>query len=65
MYAIRSYYEPGHLALLEKLRHRPLLDLHLRLGEGTGAVLAMPLLDGAVALLTEMATFVEAGVSRV
>ena len=56
--------EPGHLALLEQLRQRPLLDLHLRLGEGTGSVLAMPLLDAAVALLTEMATFAEAGVSK-
>jgi len=57
--------EPGHLALLEHLRQRPLLDLHLRLGEGTGAVLAMPLLEAAAALLTEMATFAEAGVSQV
>ncbi|MDD2462427.1 MAG: nicotinate-nucleotide--dimethylbenzimidazole phosphoribosyltransferase [Desulfobulbus sp.] len=56
--------EPGHLALLEKLQQRPLLDLNMRLGEGTGAVLAMNLLDAAVALLTEMATFAEAGVSR-
>ena len=55
--------EPGHLALLEKMQQRPLLDLNLRLGEGTGAVLAMPLVDAAVALLTEMATFAEAGVS--
>nr|WP_320009827.1 nicotinate-nucleotide--dimethylbenzimidazole phosphoribosyltransferase [uncultured Desulfobulbus sp.] len=56
--------EPGHLALLEKLQQRPLLDLNLRLGEGTGAALAMPLVDGAAALLTDMATFDEAGVSR-
>ena len=56
--------EPGHLALLEKLQQRPLLDLNLRLGEGTGAALAMPLVDGAAALLTGMATFDEAGVSR-
>ena len=55
--------EPGHGALLEHLRRKPLLDLNLRLGEGTGAVLAMPLLDAAVAVLTEVATFAEAGVS--
>jgi len=55
--------EPGHGALLSHLRHKPLLDLNLRLGEGTGAVLAMPLLDAAVAVLTEVATFAEAGVS--
>lgn len=56
--------EPGHAALLEKLRLRPLLDLNLRLGEGTGAVLAMHLVDAAAALLTDMATFAEAGVSQ-
>jgi nicotinate-nucleotide--dimethylbenzimidazole phosphoribosyltransferase len=55
--------EPGHGVLLDKLRHRPLLDLNLRLGEGTGAALAMHLVDAAVAVLTEVATFDEAGVS--
>ena len=55
--------EPGHGALLAKLQCRPLLDLNLRLGEGTGAVLAMHLVDAAVAILTEVATFAEAGVS--
>ena len=54
--------EPGHAALLEKLRLHALLDLNLRLGEGTGAALALPLVDAAVAVLTEMATFAEAGV---
>jgi nicotinate-nucleotide--dimethylbenzimidazole phosphoribosyltransferase len=43
---------------------RPLLDLDLRLGEGTGAVLAMGLVEAAVRILTEMATFEEAGVSQ-
>jgi nicotinate-nucleotide--dimethylbenzimidazole phosphoribosyltransferase len=55
--------EPGHGALLAKLQCRPLLDLNLRLGEGTGAALAMNLVDAAVAILTEVATFTEAGVS--
>ncbi len=55
--------EPGHTALLDQLRCRPLLDLNLRLGEGTGAALAMHLVEAAVAVLTEVATFTEAGVS--
>jgi nicotinate-nucleotide--dimethylbenzimidazole phosphoribosyltransferase len=55
--------EPGHQAMLAHLRSRPLLDLHLRLGEGTGAALAMNLVEAAVAVLTEVATFAEAGVS--
>jgi len=42
---------------------RPLLDLGMRLGEGTGAVLAMGIVDAAAASLNEMATFAEAGVS--
>ena len=55
--------EPGHRIMLDHLHLAPLLDLDLRLGEGTGAALAMPLVDGAAALLCEMATFAEAGVS--
>ena len=55
--------EPGYGVLLEKLQRRPLLDLNLRLGEGTGAALAMQLVDAAVAILTEVATFAEAGVT--
>jgi nicotinate-nucleotide--dimethylbenzimidazole phosphoribosyltransferase len=55
--------EPGHDAILAALGLRPLLDLGLRLGEGTGAALALPLVNGALALLAEMATFEEAGVS--
>lgn len=55
--------EPGHKALIEMLRQRPLLDLNLRLGEGTGAAMAMHLVDAAAAILTQMATFTEAGVS--
>jgi nicotinate-nucleotide--dimethylbenzimidazole phosphoribosyltransferase len=56
--------EPGHAAMQERLHKRPLLDLDLRLGEGTGAALAMPLVDAAQKILTEMATFDEAQVSK-
>lgn len=55
--------EPAQRAALTALGLDPLLDLGLRLGEGTGALLALPLLDAAVAILTEMATFDDAGVS--
>jgi nicotinate-nucleotide--dimethylbenzimidazole phosphoribosyltransferase len=55
--------EPGHSRVLEALRLRPLLDLEMRLGEGTGAALAMSLVDAAVRVLAEMATFDSAGVS--
>lgn len=56
--------ERGHRALLEVLDARPLLSLSLRLGEGSGAVLAYPLVVSAVAFLREMATFASAGVSE-
>ena len=55
--------EPGHALVLQALGLEPLLDLGLRLGEGTGAALALPLVRGAVAVLTDMATFDAAGVS--
>ncbi|MCC7495547.1 MAG: nicotinate-nucleotide--dimethylbenzimidazole phosphoribosyltransferase [Fimbriimonadaceae bacterium] len=55
--------EPGHRAALQALRLEPLLDLGLRLGEGTGAVLACHLVIAAARLLAEMATFAEAGVA--
>jgi nicotinate-nucleotide--dimethylbenzimidazole phosphoribosyltransferase len=55
--------EPGHRLLLDYLHQEPLLDLGLRLGEGSGAALALPLVAAATAILAEMATFDEAGVS--
>ncbi len=56
--------EPGHAVALRGLGLRPLVDLDLRLGEGTGAVLAFPVVAAAGALLREMATFDSAGVAR-
>jgi len=56
--------EPGHGLILEELRLDPLLDLGLRLGEASGAALAIPLIDAAVQIVAEMATFESAGVSR-
>jgi len=55
--------EPGAGAALEALGLRPLLDLGMRLGEGTGGLLAVPLVRAAARVLSEMATFEEAGVS--
>ncbi len=62
--AAHASEERGHHIMLDWLGLRPLLDLNLRLGEGTGAVLAMNLVDAACRALTEMATFDEAGVSE-
>lgn len=63
-YLIASHrsVEPGHRVQLEDLGLEPLLDLELRLGEGTGAALAFGLVESALRLLGEMATFDEAGV---
>lgn len=55
--------ERGHDTMLEALGARPLLDLDLRLGEGTGALLAWPLVRAAAAMLCDMANFEDAGVS--
>ena len=62
LFAHRSK-EPGHAAILTALEARPLLDLGLRLGEGSGAAVAVPLLRLACQLHAGMATFAEAGVS--
>jgi nicotinate-nucleotide--dimethylbenzimidazole phosphoribosyltransferase len=55
--------EPGHRILLEDLGLEPLLDLGLRLGEGSGAALTLPLIQASLAVLDEMATFDSAGVT--
>ncbi len=55
--------EPGHPLVLAELGLRPLLDLGLRLGEGSGAALALPVVSAALALLADMATFESAGVT--
>jgi nicotinate-nucleotide--dimethylbenzimidazole phosphoribosyltransferase len=55
--------EPGHRLLLAELGLEPLLDLRLRLGEGSGAALALPLIHAALSILDEMATFESAGVT--
>ncbi len=55
--------EPGHARALAALRMRPLIDLDLRLGEGSGAVLALPLVQAAVRVLRDVATFDSAGVT--
>jgi nicotinate-nucleotide--dimethylbenzimidazole phosphoribosyltransferase len=56
--------EPGHQVLLEYIGLKPILSLNMRLGEGTGAVLAMPIIESAICLYNEMATFASAGVSE-
>ncbi len=64
MIAAHCSAEPGHRIMLEQLGKTALLDLGLRLGEGTGAALAMHLTDAAAAILTQVATFEEAAVSE-
>ena len=56
-------HEGGHAHMLKHLKAEALLNLDLRLGEGSGALLAAPLLSAATAMLAEMATFESAGVS--
>ena len=63
LFASHQSVELGHRAILEKLGLRPLFDLEMRLGEGSGAALAFHILEAAVRTLNEMATFSEAGVS--
>jgi nicotinate-nucleotide--dimethylbenzimidazole phosphoribosyltransferase len=56
--------EPGHALLLSELGLEPLLDLRLRLGEASGALLALPLIEAAGALHAQMGTFEESRVAR-
>jgi nicotinate-nucleotide--dimethylbenzimidazole phosphoribosyltransferase len=64
LFAGHQSEEPGHRILLEHLGLAPILTLGMRLGEGTGAVLAMPVIESAMSLYREMATFRGAGVSE-
>ncbi|MGP5575399.1 nicotinate-nucleotide--dimethylbenzimidazole phosphoribosyltransferase [Psychrobacter faecalis] len=64
-YAVFAHHsvEPGHTHLLKLLNAEPLLDMGMRLGEGSGAALAYPLLQSACAIINEMASFNDAGIS--
>lgn len=64
IFAAHRSVEVGHRAVLDDIGQRPMLDLDLRLGEGTGAALGMFLVEAGIKILTEMATFGEAGVSE-
>jgi nicotinate-nucleotide--dimethylbenzimidazole phosphoribosyltransferase len=64
LFAAHRSVEPGHASLLASIGQEPLLDLGMRLGEGTGAALAMGIVQAAVAAFTQMATFAGAGVTN-
>ena len=64
LFAAHESIEPGHARLLAAIGQEPLLHLRMRLGEGTGAALAMGIVRSAVAAFTRMATFAGAGVSN-
>jgi nicotinate-nucleotide--dimethylbenzimidazole phosphoribosyltransferase len=64
IFAAHQSVEIGHHFMLERIGVRPILDLGFRLGEGTGAALAMTLIEAGVKVLNEMATFEQAGVSQ-
>lgn len=63
MIAAHKSVEPGHKIALQRLGKQPLLDLNMRLGEGSGACLAMSIIEASQRVLTEVATFEEASVS--
>ena len=63
MFAAHNSVEKGHKAMLERIGLKPILDLDMRLGEGTGAALAMLVIEAGLMIYKEMATFGEAGVS--
>jgi len=64
LFASHQSVEVGHRFMLEHIGQKPILNLSLRLGEGTGAALAMFIIEAAVKVLNEMATFSEAGISE-
>jgi len=64
LFAGHQSEEPGHRVLFEYIGLKPILSLNMRLGEGTGAVLAMPIIESAVCLYNEMATFASASISE-
>lgn len=64
LFAGHNSVEIGHRVMLEKIGLKPILDLNLRLGEGTGAALAMLMIEAGIKIYKEMATFSEAGVSK-
>jgi nicotinate-nucleotide--dimethylbenzimidazole phosphoribosyltransferase len=64
LFAAHESVEVGHRFMLKRIGVRPILNLAMRLGEGTGAALAMPLLEAGVKILAEMATFDQASVSQ-
>lgn len=63
VFASHRSVEPGHTVVLDAMGLEPVLELDMRLGEGTGAALAMSLMDAACAMMSGMATFAEAGVT--
>jgi nicotinate-nucleotide--dimethylbenzimidazole phosphoribosyltransferase len=63
MFAGHCSEEPGHRSMLNYLKLEPILDLGMRLGEGTGGTLAMNIMEGAVKVFKEVLTFAEAGVT--
>lgn len=64
LFAAHKSVEIGHKAVLDRMGLTPILNLNMRLGEGTGGVLSMNLIDAGVKILSEMASFGEAGVSK-
>lgn len=64
LFAAHQSVEIGHARILERLGERPMLNLEMRLGEGTGGALAMSLIEAALRMLREVKTFAEAGVSE-
>ena len=64
IFAAHKSVEIGHIHMLERIGQEPILDLRMRLGEGTGAALAMTLIEASLRGYREIATFEQAGVSE-